>query len=143
MKAHLWSVSILLVMCSTGKAQQNQAEQAWGFVRSSWASVQKEGRAASDRIVKAFPDRFKGVPEDARKFIGRWEKQVSSLNLEDRKRLALELWRIRGSLNLLSLASPTTLRMIGIDVGPLEKLSTEFMKMSEGLIRKWPELKRP
>jgi hypothetical protein len=137
-------LSILVLAASLGAhAQQNWAEQAWGFVKFGWEAAQKEGRSAADRVIKQFPDRFKNVPQDARKFMVRWEKQIAALNLEDRKRLALELWRIRGSLNLLSLASPATLRMIGVDVAPLEKVSVEFTKMSEGLIKKWPELKKP
>ncbi len=143
MKKYGWSILILFAMVHMANAQQSLAEQAWGFVKSSWATVQKEGRIAADRMVKEFPDKFKGVPDDAKRFIQRWDKQIASLNLEDRKRLALELWRIRGSLNLLSLASPTTLRMIGVDVSPLEKITSDFIKMSEGLIKKWPELKKP
>ena len=40
-----------------------------------------------------------------------------------RKRaLAAELWRVRGSLDLMALLDPQTLRMFGIDVPDLTKL---------------------
>ncbi len=137
------SIAAMLVAGAASAQSQNMAEQAWGFVKSSWATAQKEGKVAADRFIRQFPEKFKDVPKDAKNFMVRWEKQIAALDLEDRKRLALELWRIRGSLNLLALASPSTLRMIGIDSGPMQDLATGFTKMSEGLIKKWPELKRP
>ena len=134
---------LLLVAGSATAQTPSMAEQAWGFVKSSWATAQKEGKVAADRFVRQFPEKFKNVPKDAKNFMARWEKQIAALDLDDRKRLALELWRIRGSLNLLALASPSTLRMIGVEAGPLQDLATGFTKVSEGLIKKWPELKRP
>ena len=136
-------VATLMIVGSATAQTPNMAEQAWGFVKSSWATAQKEGKVAADRLVRQFPEKFKSVPKDAKIFMARWDKQIAALDLDDRRRLALELWRIRGSLNLLALASPSTLRMIGVEAGPLQDLATGFTKLSEGLITKWPEQKRP
>jgi hypothetical protein len=52
----------------------------------------------------------------------RWKPVARSPSRSPEKELAAELWRVRGSLDLMALLDPQTLKMFGIDLPDLNKL---------------------
>ncbi|AIE86138.1 hypothetical protein [Fimbriimonas ginsengisoli] len=135
---------ILIVLISTlsavGLAQQpggSALDTASSWLRTQWQRVQNEGRPAAERVVRQFPERFKNM----RSQIARISKLASDFSddhhLTEKKELLVELWRVRGSVNLLALLSPDMLHQLtGMDTKTLTTLQSQLdgirAKLSKG-----------
>jgi hypothetical protein len=107
-------------------AAQSPLEQGTAFFQNAWKRVQSEGPAAAERIVRAAPERFrkvKGRVQELTKLTREWADEK---RLDERKNLVLELWRVRGSLDLMSLLNPDILESLtGIDAKTLRQLRAQ------------------
>ena len=90
--------------------------------KTAWKRTVEAGRPYAERIAKEAPERFRAAQKQAVGLVAQAQKIANSTDMEQKRALAAELWRVRGSLDLMSLLDPQTLHMIGIDVPDLAKL---------------------
>jgi hypothetical protein len=116
---------------------QNPLDQGAAFLKGAWSRVKNEGPAAAERAVRTAPAKFKDVEKRVKqlgKDAERWSKDA---RLEEKKNIALQLWEIRGSLDLMSLVNPDTLEaVLGIDSATLRSLRAQVMKLEAQFLRK-------
>jgi hypothetical protein len=107
-------------------AAQSPLEQGIAFFQNAWKRVQSEGPAAAERIVRAAPERFRKVRGRVQELTKLTREWADEKRLEERKNLVLELWRVRGSLDLMSLLNPDVLESLtGIDAKTLRQLRAQ------------------
>lgn len=130
---HLFFVLLLSGAAFAG-AQQSPLEQGSAFFQNAWKRVQAEGPAAAEKLIRSTPERFrrvKGQVGDLTKDVQVWARDRK---LEEKKNLALELWRVRGSLDLMALLNPDILEQLtGIDGKTLRSLRSQVEK-AQGLL---------
>lgn len=124
----LAAISLLCLVGSLAVAQTtpDPAQETTRFLRRAWSLVRKKGPKALESAQLAWPDEIRGVrrrvQEFSRSLVGRFEGS----GLQERTRMIAELWRIRGSLNLLAMLSPEGLKLVtGLDVSELRKLQEQ------------------
>lgn len=67
-------------------------------------------------MIREFPERFKAMPKRAADLQKRFGRTVANLKLDEKRAMALELWRIRQGLNLMALLDSGLLEQLtGID----------------------------
>lgn len=126
-----------LLMAAALAPAQNPWDQGATFVRGAWEKVKTQGPVAAEAAVRATPARFKQV----QKQVVAAQKQVTAMiknaKLEEKRNLALQLWEIRGSLDLMALLNPDTLEALtGVDATMLRKLRAETAKL-EALVQRF------
>ncbi|MGV3614866.1 MAG: hypothetical protein ACO1SV_05985 [Fimbriimonas sp.] len=128
MKTILRPFLAAVALCGFASAQ-TPLEQGTSFFQNAWKRVQSEGPAAAERLVRATPERFKKVKArvgELSKLTADWADEK---RLEERKNLVMELWRVRGSLDLMSLLNPDVLEQLtGIDGKTLRHLRAQTEK---------------
>lgn len=116
---------------------QTPLEQGSAFFQNAWKRVQSEGPAAAERLVRATPERFKKVKGRVMELSKATREWADERRLDEKKNLALELWRVRGSLDLMSLLNPDVLEQLtGIDGKTLRNLRAQTEKAQALLQRK-------
>lgn len=110
--------------------EQSAGQQALGWLQQQWKRVEDSGRPMAERIVREFPARFKDMEAqvaNATASVAKYSQNFSDdHHLDQKKTLLLELWRVRGSLNLLSLLSPEMLHQLtGMDTKTLQSLQNQ------------------
>jgi hypothetical protein len=132
---HLIAVATLSASAFAGA--QTPLEQGQSFFQNAWKRVQSEGPAAAERLVRAAPERFKKVKGRVGELTKLTQQWTEERKLEEKKNLALELWRVRGSLDLMSLLNPDVLEQLtGIDGKTLRNLRAQTEKAQALLQRK-------
>lgn len=125
-------VVALVALSSSSLAQSGQKESGLGlpsasaatsWIQNQWAKVQREGKPVAERIVREAPEQFQKIKQTAPSLMKRieiWSRQGTP---EQRAQLLGELWRLRGSLDLMALLEPETLEnLTGIDAKLLKEL---------------------
>jgi hypothetical protein len=131
----------LALCCFTSFAQtsgapgtQKQAQQESGFmswVHDAWKTVQEQGRPAAERLVRQWPKRFQSVKQQVADLSKTVRDKVVAMDLEQKRNLVVELWRVRKSLDLMTLLQPELLHSLtGLDTSALASLETQVQRMT-------------
>jgi hypothetical protein len=137
MKPILRHLFFVLLLSGVALASaQSPLEQGSAFFQNAWKRVQAEGPAAAEKLVRATPERFKRVKGQVGGLTKDVQVWAKDRKLEEKKNLALELWRVRGSLDLMALLNPDILEQLtGIDGKTLRSLRSQVEK-AQGLLAK-------
>jgi len=117
-----------LVAVTTAGAQLPSWDSVVASAKQTWKQAVEAGRPLAMRIAKETPERFQLAKKQAMSLVKQAQKAANSADLQHKKEIAAELWRVRGSLDLMSLLDPATLKMFGIDVPDLNKLRADVVK---------------
>lgn len=91
-------------------------------------------QANADRIARIYSEKLKSVKQEVRWVSDEATRKASDLGLQQKLNLALELWRVRASIDLLALTDPTTLHdLTGLNVPDLADLKVKFQKAEVAL----------
>jgi len=113
-------VAILVFCCGSAMAQQNEtpslADRAISasiaMAKTVWQRVQKEGRPLAERMLKAAPDYYKGAQAQLQNLVKRVDKADIPKTFSEKQQLALELWKIRGAINVMALSDPEVVKSL-------------------------------
>jgi hypothetical protein len=111
-----------LVVASSASAQLPTWDNVVASAKMAWKKTIDAGRPLAQQIARETPERFRIAKNQALSLVRQAEKFANSTDLQHKKEIAAELWRVRGSLDLMALLDPQTLKMFGIDVPDLTKL---------------------
>lgn len=111
-----------LIVASSAGAQMPTWDNVVSSAKAAWKKTVEAGRPLAMQIAKETPERFRVAKNQALSLVRQAEKLANSSDLQHKKELAAELWRVRGSLDLMALLDPQTLKMFGIDLPDLNKL---------------------
>lgn len=118
--------ALAFLACLTVAASSNAQLPSWDDVvataKTTWKKTVEAGRPLAQRIAKEAPERFRLAQRQAMGLVVKAQQFANSGDLKQKEALAAELWRVRGSLDLMSLLDPQTLHTLGIDVPDLTKL---------------------
>lgn len=117
-----------LAVAATSGAQMPTWDGMVSSAKTAWKKTVEAGRPLAQRIAKEAPERFRLARKQAESLLKQADKSVKGMDLEHKKALATELWRVRGSLDLMALLDPQTLKMFGIDVPDLTKLRADVAR---------------
>lgn len=133
MKYRVFILAALMATSAFAPAQEQTATQgAVSWLQQQWKRVEDSGRPMAEKIVREFPQRFK----DMKAQVANVSKLTASFSeahqLPQKQALLVELWRVRGSLNLLSLLSPDILHQLtGLDAKTLQSMTAEVTALRE------------
>ncbi len=97
-----------------GQKQQDSGFMSW--VHDAWKTVQDQGKPAAEKIVRQFPKRFQGMKEHVSELSKTIHNKVKEFDVEQKRNLMVELWRMRKSIDLLTLLRPDVLQSLtGLD----------------------------
>ena len=120
-----FAIVLLLSVAAASSAQLPTWDGVVSTAQAAWKKTLEAGRPLAERIAREAPETFRVARRQAATLVARAQKYAASGDLEQKRALAVELWRVRGSLDLMSLLNPQTLHMLGIDVPDLTKLRTD------------------
>jgi len=134
---------LLVVGFTTAFAQSGQKQPPakdsgfMGWVHSAWKTVQEEGRPAAERLVQQWPKRFQDVKTSLAGLNKKAHDSIAAMNLEQKKNLLVELWRVRKSLDMMTLMKPEVLQSLtGIDTSGLKALEVQATKLTDFVSQK-------
>lgn len=82
------------------------------MAKSVWSRVQKEGKPLADKMLKAAPEYYKGVQTQLQALVRRVDKADIPKTFSEKQRLALEIWKLRSAINVMSLSDPDVLKSL-------------------------------
>ncbi len=82
------------------------------MAKSVWSRVQKEGKPLADKMLKAAPEYYKGVQTQLQALVKRVDKADIPKTFSEKQRLALEIWKLRSAINVISLSDPDVLKSL-------------------------------
>lgn len=118
-------IAALMTVATASQAQLPTWDSMVATAKTAYRKTLEAGKPLAERIAKEAPERFRVAQKQATALVSRAQKYAASGDVQQKKTLALELWRVRGSLDLMSLLDPQTLHMLGIDVPNLTKLRAD------------------
>jgi hypothetical protein len=90
----------------------------------------KELRATANQLAKRYAGALARVKEEVSGLVAIARERADELGLQERLNLALELWRVRASLDLLSLTNPETVHAItGLTIPDLTRLRKQIQDL--------------
>jgi len=127
-----FALSVAAAAASPAQQPQSTTQSAVSWLQQQWKRVEDSGRPVAEKIVREFPERFK----DMKAQVSNVSKMAASFSedhqLPQKKALLLELWRVRGSLNLLSLLTPDMLHdLTGLDPKALRAMEAQVSALRE------------
>lgn len=117
-----------LVVATAASAQLPTWDGMVASAKQTWKQAVDAGRPLAMRIAKEAPERFQLAKKQAMSLVKQAQKYANSGDLQHKKEIAAELWRVRGSLDLMAMLDPATLKMFGIDVPDLNKLRLDVVR---------------
>jgi hypothetical protein len=126
---------ILLAALAFGTAvAQTQQLSWWDRAQAIYQKAVDQGRPLAEKFARQFPKRFETLRQNTLHSIKHGQKVLDDADLEQKKNFALELWRIRQSLDLATLFSAPVLKeLTGLDVPTLAALKSRVVKMEKSL----------
>ena len=101
------------------------------WVHDAWKTVQDQGRPAAERLVRQFPKRFQAVKQQVADLSKTVHSKIAAMDLEQKRNLVVELWRVRKSLDLMTLLNPDLLHeLTGLDTAGLASMETQVQRMT-------------
>ena len=139
-------LAIVLVLASSVWAQKPQDESpsmmdravsaSIAVAKNLWDKVQKEGRPLAEKLLKAAPEYYKGSQKALKDFIKRVDQAEIPKNFSEKQKMALELWRLRGAINVMALSDPEMVKML------LKMQPADVQKMQKDLQNAETKLKK-
>lgn len=128
-------LAFFAIVASAGSAaaQLPSWDSVVATAKSVWKKTVDAGRPLAMRIARETPERFRLAKKQAFDLVKRAQKYAAGMDLDQKRALAVELWRVRGSLDLMALLDPQTLKMFGIDVPDLNKLRNDVARSIQQL----------
>ena len=127
----------LILFCAASGFAQSQGTKStqdttfMSWVHDAWKTVQEQGRPAAEKLVRQWPKRFQGLKQQVADLSKRAHDKVLEMDLEQKKNLITELWRMRKSLDLLTLLQPEVLHSLtGMDTTALANLEVQVKNIT-------------
>lgn len=128
-------VTILFVLCCcTVFAQAKQEPSTWSekaisasisVAKNLWDRLNKEGKPLAQKMLKTAPEYYKGTQKTLQDFVKRVNLADIPKTFSEKQRMALELWKLRGAINVLALSDPQVvknmLNLTPADVSNMQK----------------------
>jgi len=115
---------------SLGQQAANYGGQALSWMQNQWTRVQKEGRASAEKIVRAYPNRFRDLKVQVARMSELAGQFSDAHRLAEKKALLEQLWQVRGSVNLLALCSPDVIHeLTGMDLQQITALQSQLASL--------------
>ncbi len=113
-------ILVSLVVAGSILAQQNPSPSlsdraisaSIAFAKNLWERVQKEGRPLANRLLKAAPETYKGAQAQLQALMKRVDKADIPKTFSEKQQMALEIWKLRGAINVMSLSDPEVVKML-------------------------------
>jgi hypothetical protein len=115
-------ILIVFAALCIGSAQAQQPQQmSWSdravagsiaFAKNLWQRVEKEGRPLADRLLKSAPSYYKGANAQLQALIKRVDQADIPKTFSEKQRMALEIWKIRGAIDVMALSDPEVLKSL-------------------------------
>jgi hypothetical protein len=124
-------ICVLMLVCLCGAQQKATApkQQDNGFmswIHDAWKTVQDQGKPAAEKLVRQFPKRFQDMKQQVATMSKRVHDKVVQFDVEQKRTMVIELWRMRKSLDLLTLLRPEVLQSLtGLDTSGLAALEDQ------------------
>jgi hypothetical protein len=110
------------------------------LIAKHWPT-KKDLRTSADRIAKTYQTELKAIPKQVKDMATQADNKLKGLAWREKLNLALELWRIRSSLDLLTLVSPDVLSAItGLKTLDFNRLVASFGRIEsriEAMLPSW------
>ena len=113
-------VLVGLVLVATSFAQQTESP-SWSdravstsisVAKGIWERVQKEGKPLAEKMLRAAPEYYKGAQTQLQALVKRVDKADIPKTFSEKQKLALELWKIRGAINVMALSDPEVVKTL-------------------------------
>ncbi|MDR3690219.1 MAG: hypothetical protein P4L46_12620 [Fimbriimonas sp.] len=139
------AVVAMLVLCGVLNACGQSAPKPaikddgsfMGWVHSAWEKVQREGRPAAEKVVRQWPKRFQDVKSTCTELNKRARTTIDRMDLEQKKNMLVEIWRVRKSLDLMTLLKPEVLQSLtGMDTSGLKTLEDQATSLCDFVTQK-------
>ncbi len=66
----------------------------------------------AERMLKAAPDYYKGAQSQLQDLVKRVDKAEIPKTFGEKQKLALELWKMRGAINVMALSDPEVVKSL-------------------------------
>lgn len=131
---------LIVVQAPNSSQQQSWTERAYETAitgaRRVYERVIKEGKPLAEAMMKNSPRYYQSLESSILAFAKKVERGVANLDIADKQRLVLELWRLRTAINVMALADPEVLRSVtGIDLQKFQIIKRDFGK-TEAKVKK-------
>jgi hypothetical protein len=84
-------------------------------------------QASADQLAKIYQAELKIIPGQVKKIVAEADTRLKGIEWQEKLNLALELWRVRSSLDLMVLLSPDVLsQLTGLTTRQVQHLITSF-----------------
>lgn len=104
--------------------------------KNIWERLQKEGRPLAEKMLKAAPEYYKGAQQQLQDFMKKVEKSDAAKSASEKQKLALELWKLRGAINVMALSDPEVVRtLLKMPPASVQKMQKD-LKQTETKLRK-------
>ena len=113
-------VLVGLLVFATSFARQNEtsswSDRAVGasisVAKGIWERIQKEGKPLAEKMLKAAPAYYKRAQSQLQALMKRVDQADIPKTYSEKQRLALEIWKIRGAINVMALSDPEVVRSL-------------------------------
>jgi hypothetical protein len=87
---------------------------------------QRDLHESADRLARNYAGALQTVRKEVKLLVAQASQRIDDLAIQQKLNLALELWRVRASLDLLSLMNPDTLHeLTGLNLPDLSRLQKQ------------------
>lgn len=130
-------VGLSLALCIvSGANAQAQGWQRWAdqaisasiaVAQSLLARVNREGRPLAEKMLKAAPDYYRSSQKSLQAFIKRVDQADIPTTFREKQQFILELWRLRGAINVLALSDPEVVKnLLNLEPSVVQKMQKDF-----------------
>ena len=97
--------------------------------KSLWDRVQKEGKPLAEKMLKAAPAYYKGAQSQLQALMKRVDQADIPKTYSEKQKLALELWKIRGAINVMALSDPEVVKsLLNYRPEAVQKMQKDLMQ---------------
>ena len=97
--------------------------------KSLWDRVQKEGKPLAEKMLKAAPAYYKGAQSQLQALVKRVDQADIPKTYSEKQKLALELWKIRGAINVMALSDPEVVKsLLNCRPEAVQKMQKDLMQ---------------
>lgn len=130
-------VGLSLALCIvSGANAQAQGWQRWAdqaisasiaVAQRLLARVNREGRPLAEKMLKAAPDYYRSSQKSLQAFIKRVDQADIPTTFREKQQFILELWRLRGAINVLALSDPEVVKnLLNLEPSVVQKMQKDF-----------------
>ncbi|MBS1700145.1 MAG: hypothetical protein JST12_00655 [Armatimonadetes bacterium] len=113
-------VLALTVLMLAGTAVAQDSPSLWdratsvsiSIAKNLWTKLQEQGQPLAEKLLKAAPEYYKQSKVGLQDFVKRIDKLEIPKTFHEKQLLALELWKLRGAINVVALSNPQTVKLL-------------------------------